>query len=243
MPDTDTPRKVAVTGSFVRWRTSVPLAPNDQGQFAARLLLEPGVHTYKFIVDGVWRAHPDQPTCRDAIGQLNNFIDVRPLELRSFFRSGRKSPPGEYGTQMPEVPPARSGSSLASSPGGTRRAAAAEQKPPSMPPHLLRALLNTRANPEDPSLLPLPHHVMVHHLYVLPRDEARPVRVFGSTSMFKGKYVTTVYYKPPLSTMQTVTASGVHGGTGPANSASLSSSQSRGDDMSLSASLMFNERE
>lgn len=36
---------------------------------------------YKFIVDGVWRCHPDFPQAVDSNGNLNNFIDVNDPDL------------------------------------------------------------------------------------------------------------------------------------------------------------------
>lgn len=45
-------------------------------EFTLVKTLERGVHTYKFIVDNDWRFAPDQPTCRDNNGNINNFIDT-----------------------------------------------------------------------------------------------------------------------------------------------------------------------
>lgn len=67
---------------------------------------------------------------------------------------------------------------------------------PGLPPHLQRALLNTAPpSDEDPSLLPLPHHVMLNHLYILPK-EGDDVTILGVTHRYRTKFVTTVLYKP-----------------------------------------------
>ena len=71
--------------------------------------------------------------------------------------------------------------------------------PPKLPPHLMRSLLNTSfVSEDDPSVLPLPHHVMIDHCYRSRRDdeELGGVTVLGSTHRFKTKFVTTVYYMP-----------------------------------------------
>jgi len=77
------------------------------------------------------------------------------------------------------------------------------KEPPSLPPHLLRALLNTAPVSEhDPVLLPLPHHVMINHAYYLsrPTEDTNPnVEVVGATQRYRTKFVTTVMYRhsPP----------------------------------------------
>jgi len=68
--------------------------------------------------------------------------------------------------------------------------------PPSLPPHLLRALLNTTPpDLRDPTLLPLPHHVMLNHLYSMKRQEDGTM-IIGITQRYHSKFITTVYYKP-----------------------------------------------
>ncbi len=72
-----------------------------------------------------------------------------------------------------------------------------------MPPHLYRALLNSAPiSREDPVLLPLPHHVMINHTYILSRpknDDMQSVEVLGATHRYKTKFVTTVMYRPAQS--------------------------------------------
>jgi 5'-AMP-activated protein kinase, regulatory beta subunit len=95
------------------------------------------------------------------------------------------------------------------------------KEPPSLPPHLMRALLNTApVCSDDPVLLPLPHHVMIDHCYFLSRpgtlgsssgsnsgspaahlaldddDAMSGVRVVGMTHRYRAKFVTTVFYLP-----------------------------------------------
>ena len=68
------------------------------------------------------------------------------------------------------------------------------KKPPSLPPHLLRSLLNTSSPNEDPSELPLPHSVMLNHLYC--RQTSDDHQIFGTTTRYREKFVTTIFYTP-----------------------------------------------
>ena len=45
-------------------------------EFTQVIVLERGIHQYKFIVDNEWRFAPDQPTMRDNHGNINNYIDT-----------------------------------------------------------------------------------------------------------------------------------------------------------------------
>jgi hypothetical protein len=82
-----------------------------------------------------------------------------------------------------------------------------KNSPPSLPPHLLRALLNTAPPTEDPSTLPLPHHVMLNHLYSLPRRNEK-MMIVGITQRYKQKFVTTVLYKALDPTVATAGSTG-----------------------------------
>lgn len=54
-------RSVQLVGSFNNWnRLSHPMI-RENGQWIGRIDLEPGTYGYKFIVDGVWIADPDNP--------------------------------------------------------------------------------------------------------------------------------------------------------------------------------------
>ena len=71
--------RVYVAGSFNDWDpTTLPLHPlEEDGLYSATLLLPPGRHEYKFVVDGVWRMDPN---CADwvpnALGSLNSVVSV-----------------------------------------------------------------------------------------------------------------------------------------------------------------------
>jgi 1,4-alpha-glucan branching enzyme len=71
--------KVFVAGSFNQWNTQRhPLRDGaGTGLFTTSLTLPPGLHEYKFIINGDWQVDPD---CRrwvqNRYGTLNNVIAV-----------------------------------------------------------------------------------------------------------------------------------------------------------------------
>eukprot|EP01102_Stenamoeba_stenopodia_P012753 TRINITY_DN4056_c0_g1_i1.p1 TRINITY_DN4056_c0_g1~~TRINITY_DN4056_c0_g1_i1.p1 ORF type:complete len:262 (-),score=62.72 TRINITY_DN4056_c0_g1_i1:123-908(-) len=172
-------KEVFITGSFNGWKEKIPLSKSEH-DFTIIQNLPPGVHQYKFIVDGKWRHATDQPIATDVAGNINNCIEVRRETDELQTRVLSSSPPGEYSQNTPEEDYAK--------------------EPPAIPPYLLRALLNTAPSTDDPAVLPLPHHVMINHLYSLysvdPKNKPQDYRILGTTSRYKAKFVTTVFYKP-----------------------------------------------
>ena len=84
---------VSLAGSFNGWKQELIMHRGEEdGDWTLTEMLPPGeyrctlictlsqhysgVHQYKFIVDGVWRHHPDQPTVHDEVGNINNFVEV-----------------------------------------------------------------------------------------------------------------------------------------------------------------------
>ncbi|KYQ93611.1 putative glycoside hydrolase [Tieghemostelium lacteum] len=169
-------KEVYISGSFNNWKEKLPLSHSEK-DFTLIYNLPPGVHQYKYIVDGKWLHSTEQPVAADIKGNLLNFVEVKSKDTANDLNTFKLSstPPGSYSKSIPEeefqkIPP------------------------PSLPPHLRRALLNTQPSTEDPTLLPLPHHVMLNHLYSLPRKDK--VTILGVTHRYKTKFVTTVLYKP-----------------------------------------------
>ena len=71
--------KVFVAGSFNDWDpTSLPLLPASDGRvYRATVLLPPGRHDYKFVVNGVWHVDPACPDwVPNALGTLNSVVSV-----------------------------------------------------------------------------------------------------------------------------------------------------------------------
>ncbi|KAK3266986.1 hypothetical protein CYMTET_24427 [Cymbomonas tetramitiformis] len=87
-------RQVHLCGSFTRWLETVPMAPDQvTGVFAVVCNLPPGVHQYKFIVDGEWRHDEGQPFMPDPLGNVNNWI---------FVGAPGSNPGGPHALQQPQ---------------------------------------------------------------------------------------------------------------------------------------------
>ena len=72
-------RTVALAGSFNNWSQSQHLFGREGDEWVCRLDLDPGVYTYKLVVDGNWLLDPDNPeTQEDEAGNVNNVVEVKP---------------------------------------------------------------------------------------------------------------------------------------------------------------------
>jgi len=72
-------RVVALAGTFNNWNQSQLLFGREGDEWVCRIDLDPGVYTYKFIVDGNWLLDPSNPdTQEDEAGNVNNVIEVKP---------------------------------------------------------------------------------------------------------------------------------------------------------------------
>ncbi|WIA22722.1 hypothetical protein OEZ86_009682 [Tetradesmus obliquus] len=170
---------VEVEGSFDNWSTRQPLQRTGR-DFTVIKLLPPGVYQYKFIVDGDWKYDPNQPAMFDEIGNVNNVIEVQEyvpenLENVSGF-DPPPSPPASYNNPHPV-------------------AEDYAKEPPVMPPHLQLTLLNVPSSAEGAASLPRPQHVILNHIYIQ-RGQTMNALVVGTTHRYKGKYITSVLYKP-----------------------------------------------
>ncbi|MDX6695183.1 MAG: hypothetical protein QOF02_2786 [Blastocatellia bacterium] len=69
---------VALAGSFNAWNQSQLICAHENDEWVCRLDLEPGIYTYKFIVDGNWTLDPVNPnTVEDEAGNVNSVIEVK----------------------------------------------------------------------------------------------------------------------------------------------------------------------
>lgn len=66
--------------------------------------------------------------------------------------------------------------------------------PPALPPHLEKVILNNVPSKEDNSILPVPNHVVLNHLYACSVKEG--VLSISVTARYRKKYITTVFIKP-----------------------------------------------
>ncbi|MBA3241852.1 MAG: DUF3471 domain-containing protein [Acidobacteria bacterium] len=70
-------RVVALAGTFNNWHQSQLLFAREGEEWVCRVDLNPGVHAYKFVVDGNWLLDPANPnTAEDDAGNLNNVVEV-----------------------------------------------------------------------------------------------------------------------------------------------------------------------
>mmetsp|Transcript_5950 Transcript_5950/g.20283 ORF Transcript_5950/g.20283 Transcript_5950/m.20283 type:complete len:189 (+) Transcript_5950:1052-1618(+) len=77
----DHANNVEVTGSFNDWASpGLPLTKYADGFFMREFCLPPGLHQYKFIVDGNW-VHSEESPSVNLDGSTNNVALVRPPNL------------------------------------------------------------------------------------------------------------------------------------------------------------------
>ncbi|KAJ1735728.1 hypothetical protein LPJ61_000380 [Coemansia biformis] len=185
---------VYISGSFVDWQYKVKLHEND-GLYGIVIDLPVGTHCLKFIVDGKWRCSNRFVIAPDDDGNLVNYFKVEDViqeadqdkedNVEGLDAAAlSNSPPGEYGTIIPDLAKAAREST------SNRR-----NEPPLLPPHLNQVLLNSsEPRHDDPNVLPVPNHVVLNHLYACSIKDN--VMAVSSTSRYRGKYMTTIYYKP-----------------------------------------------
>jgi hypothetical protein len=71
-------RNASVCGAFNDWKqTPMVQSADEPGLWLKELELKPGVHQYKFIIDGQWKHDPAAPTVLDALGNINNYTTVK----------------------------------------------------------------------------------------------------------------------------------------------------------------------
>jgi len=70
-------KNVKVTGSFINWSTSFDMKYYPEEKvFKYSHLLTKEKHSYKFIVDGIWKCNQKQPMLKDNSNNTNNYIDL-----------------------------------------------------------------------------------------------------------------------------------------------------------------------
>jgi len=146
-----------------------------------------GTYSYDFMVDGKVCLAPDQP-----IVNSRNSISVVPSDSYSKLGATNTDEEG-WGQEVPELSETP-GPVSPQKPASKRR----NQGPVELPAHLERALLNSQPIADDPSMLPLPHHVMLNHLYS--RPSMYNTYILGLTVRYRDNFVTIVQYKPTETT-------------------------------------------
>ncbi|XP_059089259.1 5'-AMP-activated protein kinase subunit beta-1-like isoform X2 [Tigriopus californicus] len=184
------PKSVWISGSFNNWEKV--LMHGSKTHWVIIIDLPQGEHQYKFKVDDKWFHNQKEPTMPDGMGGLNNVIVVRKSDFEVFealdmdCRDVNAKKQSTESEEFGQVVPNFSHEVMMS---GRR------SNPPILPPQLLQVMLNKDTPLScEPTLLPLPNHVMLNHMYALSiRDK---VMVMSTTQRFRKKYVTTVLYRP-----------------------------------------------
>ncbi|KAJ6854024.1 sucrose nonfermenting 4-like protein [Iris pallida] len=72
-------RRAYVTGTFTRWSEPVPMSPVEgcPNVFQAICGVAPGLHQYKFYIDGEWRHDEHQPCVTGNYGIVNTLLLTR----------------------------------------------------------------------------------------------------------------------------------------------------------------------
>ncbi|KAG0370241.1 hypothetical protein BGZ54_007142 [Gamsiella multidivaricata] len=116
--------------------------------------------------------------------------------------SNSNSNGGTAGQHSPQGPGVRSGgpdsptsvSSSSSKLFSSNHLTIPNDPPPALPPHLEKVILNNVPSKEDNSVLPVPNHVVLNHLYACSVKEG--VLSISVTARYRKKYITTVFIKP-----------------------------------------------
>jgi 1,4-alpha-glucan branching enzyme len=77
-------REISIAGTFNNWEPSrTPLKPVDDDWWVAELMLPPGDHEYRYVVDGKWVCDPRSPKqVPNPYGSYNSVIIVPPAGKR-----------------------------------------------------------------------------------------------------------------------------------------------------------------
>lgn len=209
-------KDVFVQGNWNDWETKIPLSKSGN-DFSGIIELPPGLHQYQFIVDGQVRHAPEQSFVPDRDGKYLNCLEVK--EFREIVGVEGlpvlpDSPPGSYSQDIPAVYQQMTGKEGNNNHSDRhvgdsqseliaydiKTAKSDDKAPPSLPPYLLRPLLNAtddsreRSKGRHSTLLPIPHSVLINHLVLKYSMDA--VLMMGITRRVKAKFVTVVYFTP-----------------------------------------------
>ncbi|OMJ27465.1 5'-AMP-activated protein kinase subunit beta-2 [Smittium culicis] len=191
---------VYVSGSFIDWKYKIKLSKSDTGDWSTLLNLPVGMHRLKFIVDGEWQYSKNLVIAPDDNGNLVNYIKIEDVLININEENDASdnvegldsvtlsdSPPGEYRCSIPDTMHNRY----------TQEIRSQRTDPPTLPPHLNQVLLNQpETNINGIRSLPAPNHVVLNHLYACSIKDN--VMAVSSTTRYRQKYLTTVYYKPVM---------------------------------------------
>lgn len=78
-------REVYLAGSFNAWNPrDIALQESEEDGWSVEVALTPGSHEYRFVVDGIWVADPNNPlTAPNPFGGRNSLIFIQPTPAPS----------------------------------------------------------------------------------------------------------------------------------------------------------------
>ena len=70
-------KEVYLMGSFNNWNPKKhPMQKKENGKWEKTVIIPPGMHEYKFLVDGQWKEDPQNGlTCQNCFGTKNSVLD------------------------------------------------------------------------------------------------------------------------------------------------------------------------
>ena len=85
-------KNVKVTGSFVNWSIYYDMEySKEEKLFKYSVKLSKGKHSYKFIVDGIWKCSQNQPKLTDNSNNINNFLDLTNFKPKKKVKKNKKT--------------------------------------------------------------------------------------------------------------------------------------------------------
>ncbi len=129
------------------------------------------------------------------MGGFNNVIKVDQSDLEVFKALDADTTSQKLHIRVEHISDEAYGQRVPDLSSSSQSVTSSRHGPPILPPQLVHVILNkeTPLNCE-PTLLPIPHHVMVNHMYALSIKDQ--VMALSTTTRFRKKYVTTILYKP-----------------------------------------------
>jgi len=86
-------KNVFLAGSFTKWmENKVAMSKDSSNIWSVIVDLPPGIHSFKFIVDGEWRFAEEQTQVTDEHGNINNFVQVTPFRERKISPKPKRTP-------------------------------------------------------------------------------------------------------------------------------------------------------
>ncbi|KAJ9473565.1 SNF1-related protein kinase regulatory subunit beta-2 [Diplonema papillatum] len=187
----DKAKRVFVEGTFTNWGKGLVELQRSNSEFMSIVYLQPGMHTYRYIVDGQEMIDGTQVKIHHEKGEFNTICvqDKSILGADSEDESVLSTPT----TDAPK-PYTAANADEKDSYSQVRWVFEETRKlPPMFPPHLRFTPLSTpaEARPTNDQVLPAPYHVTINHMYFQSRDD---YNVIGATYRHGEKFSSVVYY-------------------------------------------------